>query len=332
MTGSTVPQRGERTAGTAWSTSGEAVVPPTRIVGLGSVLVDVAVTLPSLPVRGGDVVAADAGRAAGGGVNALAAAARLGLPAAYAGPHGTGPNGDLVRAALTADGIVALLAADTGADTGWCLAMLEPDGERTFVTVPGAEARQEAASLAGLAVGGGDAVYLSGYDLAYPGAGPALAAWVAGLPRAGAGPLVVLDPGPLAATIPADVLAAVVARADLLTLARGEAAALGVRDDLTGPRVPPGAAVVVRAGRDGGFVRHPGTGVVRVAGAPAPGPVVDTNGAGDVHTGALVTGLARGRPLVEAVRLAHRAAAVSVTRRGANSGPTAAELGGPDPS
>ena len=63
----------------AW-TAGRPLVRPARVVGLASVLVDVAVRLPGLPPRGGDVVAADAGRAAGGGINTLAAAARLGLP------------------------------------------------------------------------------------------------------------------------------------------------------------------------------------------------------------------------------------------------------------
>ncbi|MBI4941316.1 MAG: sugar kinase, partial [Actinobacteria bacterium] len=58
----------------------------------------------------------------------------------------------------------------------------------------------------------------------------------------------------------------------------------------------------------------------------APGPVVDTNGAGDVHTGALLAGLSRGLALPAAAALGNAAAAVSVTRAGANSGPTDADL------
>jgi sugar/nucleoside kinase (ribokinase family) len=302
------------------------------LVGVASILVDVAVTLPGLPDRGGDVVATDAGRAAGGGINALAAAARLGLPAGYAGPHGTGPNGDLVRAALAADGIGALQPTDPHADTGWCLVMLEPAGERTFVTVPGVEARRTPRSCAAIRVGAGDAVYASGYDLAYPDAGPALAAWLAALPPLPTGPLVVLDPGPLVASMPADLLAAVLARVDLLTLPGREAAALGVDPELRCEGLRPSAAVVLRAGADGALVRErragpqPVAGVRSVPGVRPPGPVRDTNGAGDVHTGALLTGLGRGLDLVAAVAFANRAAAVSVTRRGANGGPTTAEL------
>ncbi|WP_088315259.1 PfkB family carbohydrate kinase [Kineosporia sp. R_H_3] len=312
----------------AWTAAGTPLLRPTRLVGLASILVDVAVRLPALPERGGDVVADDAGRAAGGGLNALAAAARLRLPAAYAGPHGTGPNGDSVRAALAADRVVPLLVPAPGADTGWCLAMVEPDGERTFVTVPGAEARQRGDRLATLRLHDRDALYVSGYDLAYPDAGPAVAAFVAGLPPAGpaGGPLVVLDPGPLVADVPAALLAAVLARLDLVTLSRAEAEVLGLDDDLHAPGLPAGAAVVLRAGAHGARVRLPGGPVVTVPGVPAPGPVVDTNGAGDVHTGALVAGLSRGLALPAAAALANAAAAVSVTRPGANSGPTDADL------
>ena len=310
----------------AW-TAGRPLVRPARVVGLASVLVDVAVRLPGLPLRGGDVVAADAGLAAGGGINALAAAARLGLPAAYAGPHGSGPNGDAVRAALAADGIAALLPPDPAADTGWCLAMLEPDGERTFVTVPGAEARQRREPLAAVGLRADDAVYVSGYDLAYPDAGPAVAAFVAGLPAAAdGGPLVVLDPGPLVGEIPGRLVLDVLDRTDLLTLSRTEAASMGVGDGLRCPGMPDDAAVVVRAGADGAVVRCPGVQPHRQPGVAPPGPVVDTNGAGDVHTGALLAGLGRGLDLPGAVRLANTAAAWSVTRPGASSGPTTSDL------
>ena len=44
---------------------------------------------------------------------------------------------------------------------------------------------------------------------------------------------------------------------------------------------------------------------------------VDTTAAGDVFCGALAVRLAEGSPLLEAVRFAHAAAAISVTRAGA---------------
>src|SRR5208283_2931638 len=53
----------------------------------------------------------------------------------------------------------------------------------------------------------------------------------------------------------------------------------------------------------------------------------DTTAAGDVFNGALAVALAEGRPLLEAVRFANAAAAISVTRLGAQpSAPTRNEI------
>jgi ribokinase len=54
---------------------------------------------------------------------------------------------------------------------------------------------------------------------------------------------------------------------------------------------------------------------------------VDTTAAGDVFSGSLAVRLAEGCPLAEAVRFAHAAAAISVTRAGAQpSIPTRREI------
>jgi len=54
---------------------------------------------------------------------------------------------------------------------------------------------------------------------------------------------------------------------------------------------------------------------------------VDTTAAGDVFNGSLAVGLAEGMPLTGAVRFANAAAALSVTRLGAQpSAPTRSEI------
>src|SRR5262245_6922180 len=194
-----------------------------RLLHLGNVVVDIVVTVPALPERGGDVLASRAAAAAGGGFNVLAAAARQGLRAAYAGAHGTGPFGTLSRAALAAEGIEVIQPARTGVDTGFVLTMVEAGGERTFLTSPGAEATLTAADLDRVSPAARDAIYMSGYGLVHGSNRAALLGW---LPRLGGSNLVFFDPGPLAGTIPAAALAAVLARADWLACNAREAAIL----------------------------------------------------------------------------------------------------------
>jgi ribokinase len=300
---------------------------PRRVLGVASILLDRTVDVPGLPPRGGDVIGRDAGAAPGGGINTLSAARRLGLPATYAAPHGTGPIGQAVRAALAADLIEVLQPPDPDADTGYCLALLEPDGERTFVTVPGVEARQSPVHLARVEPAAGDVVYASGYDLAYPVSGPPLGDWLSALAPAGAaGPWLVLDPGPLIGQVEAARLRAVLARTDLVCTSMAELAAMGGRQRLLAS-LPAAVGAIFRDGARGCVLVRPDADDLVVPAAMPPGPVVDTNGAGDVHLGAMLAGLAGGADWSSALALAARAAAWSLTLRGAASGPRPADVG-----
>jgi sugar/nucleoside kinase (ribokinase family) len=58
-----------------------------------------------------------------------------------------------------------------------------------------------------------------------------------------------------------------------------------------------------------------------------PVAAVDSNGAGDTHTGAFIAALAAGEDAAGAARRANAAAALSVTKRGPATAPTSAELG-----
>jgi sugar/nucleoside kinase (ribokinase family) len=301
-----------------------------RLLHLGTVVADVVLGVPALPPRGGDVLASAATVTAGGGFNVLAAAARQGMPAAYGGAHGTGPLADLTRAALAAEGIAVLLPPVPGLDTGFVITLVEPGGERTFVTSPGAEARLAPGALGAVTARPQDTVYLSGYALAHGANRAVLLGWLPGLPAAAR---LVFDPGPLGAQVPAAALDQVERRADWWAGNAAEAAAR------TGEATPEAAAlalarrtgrsgVLVRTGPDGCLLAGPGAGGEGVVGVPGfPVTVVDTTGAGDTHTGVFVAALAAGAAPAAAARRANAAAAISVTRPGPATAPTAAELG-----
>jgi sugar/nucleoside kinase (ribokinase family) len=290
------------------------------------VIVDVVLDVALLPSRGADVLAGGTSVAAGGsGFNVLVAAARQGLPGVLAGTHGTGPFGDLARTAVAAAGLDLVHRPEPDVDTGFTVAMVEPDGERTFVTSVGAETRLDAERLGRVDVCAGDAVYVSGYDLVYPVTGPAVGPWLRRLP---AECLVVTDPGPLVGDVPAAVLDAVGAGTDWFVCNRDEARRL------TGRPEPAAAAsvLVARWARVGAVVRLGAGGCLVATGGEVvavPGhavEAVDTNGAGDAHTGVLIAALLAGAPPLRAAARADAAAALAVTHRGPTTTPTATEI------
>jgi sugar/nucleoside kinase (ribokinase family) len=243
----------------------------------------------------------------------MAAAARQGLPVLYAGGHGTGPWGDLVRSTLAAEGIEVLRPPDPDRDTGFDVALVEPDGERTFATHLGAETLE---SWPDIPMTPGDMVYLSGY----------------GLPRIPALPdatQVFMDPGPLVAQIPADLLDPVLARCDWLSCNQREAGLLtGNAEPAEAARLlldrTDHASVMVRTGASGCFLAVRGEAITQI---PAPAvEVVDTTGAGDTHAGVFIAGLADGLSPARAAARANAAAALSVTRPGPATSPTRAAL------
>jgi sugar/nucleoside kinase (ribokinase family) len=303
-----------------------------RVIHTGQALVDVVVEVPDLPARGQNVMASSATDYAGGAVTVLVAAARFGAACVHAGAHGTGPHGDLVRAALAAEGIGASAPPVADVDTGICVVMVEPSAERTFVTTLGAERRISVDSLATSDPSPGELVCVTGFSLALDSTRAPLLAW---LPTLHPEVVVVLDPGAAFAGLPEDVRAAMLEVTDVWSSNAEEAEDL-LREvgqqpptDLPGltaaiaPLLRGEAVAVVRDGPEGCAVHVAGE-TTYVPGFPQ--TAVDTNGAGDTHTGALLAEVAAGTTWVEGCRRANAAAAIKVTRRGPASAPTTSEV------
>jgi sugar/nucleoside kinase (ribokinase family) len=294
---------------------------------VGSVLVDILLYVDRLPSRGGDRMAERGIVTSGGGMNVLLGAARLGLPVAYAGRVGDGVMGAQVLADLQAAGIALLLPRVHGEDSGFDVGVVEPDGERTFVTSPGCESRLRPADLAAIPLAAGDAVYLSGYDLGYAVSGASLESWLPGLDQE---IVLIIDPGPLVAEIPSGRWSQALARASILTLSSREALLLTGRENaleaaaLLVERVAADGWVIVRSGEQGCVVAARTGPPLHLSGRKT--HAVDTTGAGDAHTAALLARLAVGDDMVAAARIANVAASLAVERHGPATGPTATEL------
>ncbi len=310
-----------------------------QLVHLGNALVDLVVTVPHMPDRGGDVMAYGANAHVGGGFTVMAAAVRHGLPVIYAGMHGSGQYSEVVRAAMRQEGVTILQPPVPELDTGVVLTFVDAAGERTFVTLPGAEGQLTPSALARVALRPGDLLYVTGYSLAHELNRASLTAW---LPRVDQRTVVVVDPGPLVASLPRDALGIVLDCADWVTANLAEARVLTGEESATAAAL----ALARRTGRSGVLVRTGADGCVLVEGdgppvsiPPVPVTVVDMNGAGDTHTGVFMAEIAHGSSPREAAARANAAAALGVTRLGPATAPTRQELdafceltdGAPDP-
>jgi len=296
-----------------------------RVIHTAQALVDAVMEVPVLPSRGGNVMATSYHRYAGGAVTILLAAARSGASCVHAGAVGTGPNGDVIRAALADEGVAVSSPPVPDVDTGVCVVLVEPTAERSFVTTQGAERRISVESLASSAPVVGDLVCISGYSLVGLTRDPLLA-WLDTLDP---GVVVVLDPGAAFADLDAVLRDRVLARTTVWTGNADEAAALtGVHGMLEAAEavaslLTPDAVTIVRDGPRGCAVRESGTTKVLPGHPQRP---VDTNGAGDTHTGVLLAERAAGTSWSHAAARANAAGAIKVTRRGPNTAPTRAEI------
>jgi sugar/nucleoside kinase (ribokinase family) len=63
---------------------------------------------------------------------------RLGIDAQNALPIGQGVWAEIIRQRLAKEGLTSVISQADG-DNGWCLALVEPDGERTFMSFSGVE-------------------------------------------------------------------------------------------------------------------------------------------------------------------------------------------------
>jgi ribokinase len=284
---------------------------PGRVLVVGSVNIDLVVSVDHLPRPGETVIGGRFARHHGGkGANQAVAAARLGASTAFIGAVGDDAFGPEAQAALDTEGVdTTELLAVPGTPTGVALIVVDAAGENSIAVAGGANAALTVddvrAGLARLVPTRGDVV-LVGLEIP---ADVARAALEAGRT---AGATTILNPAPAT-----DLDPSMVDAVDILTPNEGELAAL----DAAGIIAP---TTLVSLGAAGARLTTP----IGQATLPALDvETVDTVGAGDALNGALAAAIAEGRSLADAARWAVAAASLAVTRRGAREGmPTRAEL------
>jgi sugar/nucleoside kinase (ribokinase family) len=262
-----------------------------RALVVGDVMSDILVQLDEPFARGSDAAARIVERPGGSAASFAVWLAREGVDVEFAGRVGAG-DVERLSAEFRAAGVTPWLAGDPDLPTGRLVAVVEPSGERSFLTDRGANDALALADIPEAALVRADWLHLSGYSFQHPQARAAVRDLMR---RASEIPLSV-DPGsaaPLRA-MGADNFLAWTAGATVLFPNADEAAVLTGSDDPEAQRAGlrgKYALVVIKRGAEGAEALTESA--TWTAAAPAM-RALDTTGAGDAFAAAFVAGRLRG--------------------------------------
>ncbi|HEX3660469.1 MAG TPA: ribokinase [Acidobacteriaceae bacterium] len=297
------------------------------IVVVGSINIDLVVTALRIPVAGETLQGDGFQQHFGGkGANQAIAAARLGYPVQMIGRIGTDAAGAEVRESLRAEGVEVDAVETVEGSSGIAAITVSRTGENAIVVVPGANAHVTPEYLdkhENLIRDGG--IVLAQLEIPIP-----TIVRLAAMCHRHRIPFV-LDPAP-AQPLPAEVLSATTWFTPNETEAQFFAATLFPDAKTADPERMAEAflhsgvrSVVLKLGARGVLMAGGGSYPTLIPGMKI--DAVDTTAAGDAFNGAFATALMRGMEPDEAARFACAAAAISVTRHGAQpSMPTNEEV------
>jgi ribokinase len=305
-------------------------LPPSCVIVLGSINIDLVMRGPRLPRPGETVLGGEFYRAYGGkGANQAVAAARATTARAAVSliaAVGDDPFGAEARAHLAAEQISCrYVRSVAGQATGTALILVDQTGENLISVASGANSCLSTTDVDQLP----DELFETARVFVACLESPEETV-LRGLQRARrAGLLTILNPAPANPRIASPDWLAVV---DLLTPNVTETIALtGVNPQTTAEAARAGrilrqrgcGRVVITRGADGCVVIDDDVTIIPAAAVVA----LDATAAGDAFTGALAAALVEGRSLVSAARWANLAAGLAVTRKGAQASlPRRAEI------
>ncbi len=293
------------------------------IVVVGSLNMDLVARSAKIPAPGETLLGSDFATHPGGkGANQAVAVARLGYPVRMIGRLGDDSFGAELRDQLTHSGVDITGVRTSPGSSGIAVIVVADTGENSIVFIPGANALLTPRDLdESIDILRSASVVLTQLETPFE-----TLMHLAELCQREGVPLI-LDPAP-AQALPQELLS----RITWFTPNETEAAFYTRTSDGTDPEVTASELmkmgvtnVVLKLGSRGAYIATPDGQRHRVSSFPA--QAVDTTAAGDCFNGAFATGLALGMSPPESARFAAAAAAISVTRAGAQpSLPSRAEV------
>jgi ribokinase len=287
-------------------------VPRKPIAVVGSINMDLVAHTHHIPVPGQTVIGTGFDTTPGGkGANQAVASARLGYPVSMVGAVGDDVFGQALLDNLAKSGVSTASVARFSGPSGVAPILVADNGENSIVVVPGANGKMDPAAIdsqAALIRSAG--MVLCQLELPVETVAHTLALCAeAGVP-------VILDPAP-AAPLPDAVFHQIAWFTPNETEAAFYLSYQSRVEDAAQQLLDKGIqGVILKRGAEGAYVAVQGKAAwVK----PFPVQPVDTVAAGDCFNGAFAVALLEGHDPWTAARFASAAAAISVTRRGAQA-------------
>ncbi len=304
---------------------------PAKVVVIGSLNMDLVTRAERLPRPGETLIGESFSTVSGGkGANQAVASARLGAEVSMVGCVGADGYGEQLRAALLAEQIDCQALTTVEGSSGVALIVVDDSSQNAIVIVAGAN---------GLLT----SEVVKGFDSVLQAADVIICQLEVPLQTVGytlkrgreLGKTMILNPAPASGPLPADWYSSI----DYLIPNESEASALSGLPVDSLETAEAAASCLIAAGAGKVIITLGAQGSLFANGQgfeyfPAPKvKAVDTTAAGDTFVGGFAAALALGKSEVEAIRFGQLAAALSVTRAGAQpSIPTLSDVQAFSPS
>lgn len=228
-------------------------------------------------------------------------------------PVGNGMYGQIIKKQLEVDRYPVIIEDDDN-DNGYCLCLVEADGERTFITLQGIECDFESEWLDSIKLNQYDNIYISGYEVE-GNSGHVISDWLD--TNKDDSITLFFAPGPRITYIDGEVMDKLFKLSPVVHLNEKEILdytnSSCVENALVELYKLTNNTVIVTMG-DRGVIYYDGNEFRTVSGKKA--TVVDTIGAGDSHVAAMIAAKSLGYDIDKACKIANKVAADVVSIEG----------------
>lgn len=272
---------------------------------IGAAILDIIMKIQRLPKSGEDILCSETISMVGGCAYNVAGTLRnFGVEHDLFVPVGQGMYASIISDNLKGLGY-DILVKDEEMDNGYCLCLVEEDGERTFITVKGMEGKFKESWFKGISPEDYDMIYLAGYQVCGQ-SGKVLSVWLQGMRDK----TVLFAPGPVITQIEKDVMESICSVNPILHLNEKEALDYTEKDTMESclkALYELNHNLVIMTMGGSGTACYDGERIRIFKALKA--DVVDTIGAGDSHAAAMIAGFSMGMDLARCVELANAVAA-----------------------